>query len=168
MRARRSLHARACAACGADGDCPTNESPAFLLGTGDAEFAEVDEEHPLDVQRGSQGGCHLPLAFRTTGYAPKRFTVAYTLTLADSGVEMISTRQTTNLTPATDGSGDCELLGFRAFVRRHGSEPVQRISVDVTVTDEQGRTGRLTQIVRADWTKAGVGAPGQDPCANEE
>jgi hypothetical protein len=146
----------------AGSSCPTHANPTFMLGTGNDQFSPITEGQDLQMERGPQGGCHLPLAFRTDGFAQRRFTVEYRISFADTGMEIINSRETRNLTSA--GGGQCELLAFRAFLLEPWNAEDQRLRIEVDVQDDLGQSAESTVIIRAKWPDGDGTTPRENLC----
>jgi hypothetical protein len=131
--------------------CRTHDDPTFVLGTGDTMFlgALVDGQD-LKMERGPQGGCHLPLAFRTDGFVRDGLSIDYTLTDLDKAHVITTAGALVDVAPAMEAPHLCEVLAFRAFMSPGAmSAADDHIQIQVTVTDASGQSANKMVTVVA-------------------
>ena len=145
-------------------DCPIHDAPTFELGTGALAFTPLIEGQELRMASGPQGGCHLWLAFLTDGYAERLFQIEYDLQYADTGAEIIRSRQSVRLAPAEGSPGRCTYAGFTAFLIQPWNVEDQRVRIAVTATDDLGRSGMALRTVLARWPEEVPGRPRESLC----
>lgn len=132
--------------------CPTHAGAHFELGTGEKSFIAIEDEGPLAITPGPQGGCHFYLSLITDGFAERRFRVQYEVFRADTNESTGSSSVfTLRLHPSVGRPGACETVGITAFLIRPWSFENERVRVRVDVTDDEGRTASVEKIVVADW-----------------
>jgi hypothetical protein len=127
------------------------DRPSFVLGTGDAKFiGELTDGQVLKMERGPQGGCHLPLAFRTDGFLGKGMRVDYALQDLDTPRLITEAGALVDMIPVADMPERCETLAFRAFMTHALDSSGHRVQITVTLTDIANRTGmkRVTVIAQ--------------------
>lgn len=160
MRALISLPLLVLAGCGAGTGtsmqplCATNDAPTYELGAGDGTqpFARLGEEQMFQLARGPQGGCHLPLAFRTTGFDGNEARIGYKLTILDSGEVINDMMATADLDGSMLGPTTCELTNFRAFMGfRAWEADGKRVRIDTAITDFRNKSATKSVTVLVTW-----------------
>lgn len=134
--------------------CTTSDQPSYVLGTDQARrapFAPLEDEQPLQLIRGAQDGCHLPLAFQTTGFDRSLARIQYRLTDVDSGESYGEMTVTANLNPGDGAPERCEVVNFRAFFLEPWKAENHRVRVETSVQDLRGFAAWRTVIVRVQW-----------------
>ena len=125
--------------------------PSMTLGAGEAAFVPVAEGDALQMVRGIQGGCHLPLSFHLAGLDGSRLEARYTIHDLDSGAEHVSSRQFVRAAEVADG---CEVLGFPAFLVTPWDLEDRRARVRVTLVDRDGLEASSMMEVVVRWPEA--------------
>lgn len=134
--------------------CATSKEPSFVLGTdraGRALFTPLADEQPLQLIRGAQDGCHLPLAFQTTGFDQELARIEYRLTDVESGASHGAMTTTVNLNAGESAPDLCELGNFRAFFIEPWRAENHRVRIETAVRDLRGLVAWRTVIVRVQW-----------------
>jgi hypothetical protein len=148
-------------ACGSEVEepevCATSDDPTFLLGTdhgAKTPFVALEDDQPLQLIRGPQNGCHLPLAFLTHGFDASMARVHYRLTLLESDTVMNEMMATVNLDPVPAGPTTCGAADFRAFMIEAWRAEEKRVRIDVAITDLRGARASETVVVLVQWPDA--------------
>ena len=132
--------------------CPEHAGPTLIMGTGANAFEPITDGMRLRMATGIQGGCHFWVSVRTDGFAPTGFEIRYEIFDALSGQSTGSTfAREVQLTPAVDAPGQCEYVGYTAFIRSPSAIYDTRVRIDVDVKDSHGRTAAASHEVVADW-----------------
>jgi hypothetical protein len=133
-----------------EGACVTRSDATFQLGTGQDAFVPLSDGSELRMTRGTQGGCHLTLAFLTDGFAGEETLVRYRLDNLIDGREIIVSQQFVRLEPA--GMGRCRATNFAAFLVEPWEAEDDRIRVEVKLEEEaDGRSDTQSVEVVARW-----------------
>jgi hypothetical protein len=143
------------AACGGSssnpvvGGCETHSSPTFKIGTSaqDGSYtADLTDNSMVKMTYGSQGGCHLWIAFRTDGFAGKGGSISYTLTDLDMSNAQISMMSNVMADFAPDANAPhmCEVGAFKAFMLMAKARENHHVKLDVTITDSTNATATKT------------------------
>lgn len=133
-------------------DCPTHDQATFELGTGETGFEPLADGDALPIISGPQGGCHFWFSVRTDGFAQRRFLVRYEVKFTESGTTTGSrSRFTVRLRPDETSPGICQYTGLTAFLIEPWRFAGDRVTLEVEVTDDEGRTASAARDVVADW-----------------
>lgn len=133
-------------------DCPTHDEATFELGTGEIDFEPLADGDMLPVVPGPQGGCHFWVSVTTDGFAQRRFQVRYEVKFTASGTTTDSRSSfTVRLRPNEETPGTCQYTGLTAFLIQPWRFADERVTLEVEVTDDEGRTASAAREVVADW-----------------
>ena len=148
------------AACGTATDttpatlCATNDAPTYELGASDGTqpFRSLADDAMFQLSRGPQGGCHLALAFRTTGFDGMQARIGYRLTVVDTGEVINDMMATADLDATMLGPTTCELTNFRAFMGFKAWEADgKRVRIDTAITDFRNKSATKSVTVLVTW-----------------
>jgi len=126
---------------------PSGSSPLVILGQGRGEYRDLQENEPVAVEAGPQGGHHVWLALRTFGLR-QAASVTVRGEFPGVGVDVPPDESMVSLHLAEDGM--CEIAGLRLQVDRTASLDVlvgEALDLEAEVTDETGDVGVATKRV---------------------
>ncbi len=154
------------------GSCPTHANPTFQIGLSDqgGNFQSLlSDGESVKMTPGPQGGCHLWLAFRTDGFAPKGLTVHFTIVdhdaMAPLSSQVVSMDAMEDLTADAMAPGMCEVGAFKAFMLQAKMRENHHVDLTVTLTDTTGATATKTVMnIPALWPDAIQGINRADYC----
>lgn len=130
--------------------------PWAQVGTGDVGFEPVTEGQEVGIQSGIQGGQHIWGSVRATGLDWRDASVEFVL-LDEEGLEAEEpTRLRTSMQQCPQDQDGCdqgmgELVGATVLVNNPGGIRGDRITMQVTVTDDEGRSATDARVVFPRW-----------------
>lgn len=136
-------------------DAPNLDTdPLVILGTGETEFvALTDGVDDLPLARGIQGGQHVWGALRVTGLDWTNLTATWELRDedGDKATETTTIRQSLNHCTRSDDAceqGMGEIVAVTVIMDDPSDVRGQELSMQVEVTDEDGRAATATTMIR--------------------
>jgi hypothetical protein len=154
---------------GTSGECPTHANPTFKVGLSaeDGKFlSEIMDGQDVKMHYGSQGGCHLWLAFRTDGFVGKGATVSYTIIDLDKNNEQVSKNDVdTDFLPDPGAPGQCEAGAFKALMLQARTRENDHVNLSVTIKDKTGASAsKMVSNLRATWPDVIAGQDRSQAC----
>jgi hypothetical protein len=156
--------AAAMAACGGSsnnngGSCPTHANPTFQIGLSDQQGgfqSQLTDGQMVKMTMGSQGGCHIWLAFRTDGFAAKGATIHFTIVDHDAtgalSQQVVSMDAMVDFSPDAAAPNMCEAGAFKAFMLQANMRENHHVMLTVTITDSTGASAMKTvDNIQALW-----------------
>jgi len=136
------------AACGADTQLSSGVGPSLELGTGTERFEPIVPGEMLRLYAGTQGGHHVWLSYRVTGFDPIEVHMELDVTPAPPA-RPAHTDVMLDLTAVADKEDTFEYLGWTAQVLDPECAAPGPVDLDLTITDSQGRMEQSSIQVEA-------------------
>lgn len=144
-----------------DSRCLAHDNPTLEIGTGVEAFEALMDGQDLRMQAGLQGGCHVWVSLRTDGLAAPGLLVEYDVVRPATGESTGSAASAiVELEARDDAEGLCEFVGFTAFLESPWTFQDERVRLELTLTDANGRKATASREFVARWPESG---PSGDP-----
>lgn len=133
--------------CGGEPEPPATEGVRVALGTGQKAFEPLNDDAPVPLVKGIQGGWHVWTSFLAYGFDTD--VLRMELTTRWEGVEesVLGGPGNVAVRPAEDAAGAPALasVGWPAVVYNPTCAHGHRLLVELTVTDSEGRRANDTR-----------------------
>jgi hypothetical protein len=154
-----------CAGSGDEaGDAGPGDPPGMVsmaLGSGELEFAPLEEDDELPFVAGAQGGHHVFVSFRVVNMDPKRMHVKVSTSVFERP-ELDLTRE--GRVTFEDDSHQSTYAGWPAQILEAPCHPGERVRIQVTLTDLRMQVANAEQTIRL----ATPDTPPPEECAGED
>lgn len=132
------------------GGCANDAAPkegTLELGSGESEFAPIEDGAHVDLVRGAQGGYHVWLSMRATGLAPKNVRTHVTAERDADDLMLSESRVALQFTPVAAETPTIEFAGWPTILTMPACAVGQLLRIHVELQDAEGARAAATRFV---------------------
>jgi hypothetical protein len=143
--------------CGTPPTGPASDTQrAVVLGTGEAEFEDMQGEPLLNLVAGVQGGFHVWASFLAYGFSSPDLDLSLTTSVEDAPESRLVMHARSSLRETLDAAGEIAytFAGFPAQVYEPRCAQGKRVRLEVSLSDAQGGVAGDVRECRANLDTA--------------